>query len=96
MIALDLIRTLKKEGIHDIIIDDFEYEVDPVISITSEVVEWEIRSDVREGLVYTDLIIKTVAYDRQFDHGKEYYRKLIKDMESIKEGIRNEQQNNPG
>ena len=76
MTALDLIKTLKKDGIHDIIVDDYEYEVEPIISVTSEVVEWEIRSDIREGLIYTDLIIKTVDYDKQFDYGKDYYRKL--------------------
>lgn len=75
MTALDLIKTLNKDGIHDIIIDDYEYEVEPIISVTSEVVEWEIRSDVREGLIYTDLIIKTVDYDKQFDYGREYYKK---------------------
>ena len=76
MTALDLIKTLKKDEIHDIIVDDYEYEVEPIISVTSEVVEWEIRSDVREGLIYTDLIIKTVDYDKQFDYGREYYKKL--------------------
>ena len=76
MTAFDLIKTLKKDEIHDIIVDDYEYDVEPIISVTSEVVEWEIRSDVREGLIYTDLIIKTVDYDKQFDYGREYYKKL--------------------
>lgn len=76
MTALELIKTLKKDEIHDIIVDDYEYDVEPIISVTSEVVEWEIRSDVREGLIYTDLIIKTVDYDKQFDYGREYYKKL--------------------
>ena len=73
---MDLIKTLNKEGIHDIIVDDFEYEVEPIVTLNSEVVEWWISSDVREGLIYTDVFIKTVDYDKQFFHGRDYYRNL--------------------
>ena len=76
MIALDLIKTLNKEGIHDIIVDDYEYEVEPIISLNSEVVKWWIESVDLEGLIYTDVFIKTVDYDKQLEHGREYYKKL--------------------
>lgn len=76
MIALDLIKTLNKEGIHDIIVDDYEYEVEPIVTLNSEVTEWRIVSDVREGLIYTDVFIKTVDYDKQFFYGRDYYRNL--------------------
>lgn len=74
MIALDLIKTLNKEGIHDIIVDDYEYEAESIITLNSEVVEWRIESNLREGVLYTDVIIKTVDYDKQFFHGRDYYR----------------------
>jgi hypothetical protein len=77
MIALDLIKTLNKEGIHDIIVDDYEYEVEPIISLNSEVVKWWIESDDREGLIYTDVFIKTVDYDKQLEYSEEYYRKKL-------------------
>lgn len=67
MTALDLIKTLKKDRIRDIIVDDFKYEVEPIISVTSEVVEWRIESDLSnvDGEIYNDLIIKTVDYEKQ-------------------------------
>ena len=66
MTALDLIKTLKKDGIRDIIVDDFKYEVEPIISVTSEVVEWRIESDLSnvDGEIYNDLIIRTTDYEK--------------------------------
>lgn len=67
MTALDLIKTLKKDRIRDIIVDDFKYEVEPIISVTSEVVEWRIESDLSnvDGEIYNDLIIRTTDYEKQ-------------------------------
>ena len=85
MDALDFICKISPETRKNcqILIDDFDYETEHIISTTSEIEKVDIESEIIENQVKMCIKILTVDYRKQHEYYIRYHNNNIKDPNAL-------------